>query len=128
MARYRENRPKIRVWLETAVRLYGKIARESLILRAANIGNRDVILSGYSLSGPKAKDVTRLWDRGDTPYKLPFKLSPGRTWETWDDIGAITRRLKRQGLSGRVKVWGWVGDQTGKTYKSKPIELDVGAW
>lgn len=123
--RDRASRVKVRVF-NGFVTDNADLSDVMLIREAANIGNRTVTLSAQGYELPDQKQLVSLMPQSNVTF--PYDLEPGKNCLTWGEIRKEARSLRESGYKGKVNLVGFYRDQTGKTYRSSPYELDVDKW
>jgi hypothetical protein len=93
----------------------------ALVLRAGNRSSADItaIGCGLRLPGPRTALFVRL-------REIPKRLASGDGLTEFEDLDVFKDALREQGLRGRVPIYGFVNDATGREHRArKPLMLDV---
>jgi len=120
---------RVKVELGYGILPYGPQYSKTVLLKAANIGNRTVTLSSREL---KAKPPTKekieltLTDPEGT-VQLPCELAPGKSLHAWKKESDIIEGLRNSGFKGIAKIFGVYRDAIGNSYKSKPLKIKINA-
>jgi|GEM_PF-3626535 hypothetical protein len=105
----------------------GDIPLQCYILLVKNLGNVNIIIDFVGVRW-KNKEYKRDFF-GSTlteEYQdFPYKLSPGSTLSVEFPRKEIEKNISKTGLSGSVKITGFVSDGSGKRYSSLPIVIDI---
>ncbi len=125
----KSQRVKLHVKFKNGLLTYhdGGLSKPMLFINAANVGNKSVMISSVQIN-IKHGNGGSLFTQFGHYQQLPYLLEPGDSFASWHEIKPIAVSLKRHGLSGKIKLEGYVTSKIGSEYKSKPYELDVDDW
>jgi hypothetical protein len=101
----------------------GFVEPEVLFLTAVNVGFTGIILNSVGFLLPDNKKTAIV--RPNSYVRFPHTLSGGNKCEVWKGKRQFARELKEHGFSGKIKIKGYYGTATGKTFKSKAKEFDI---
>lgn len=100
-----------------------------IFLTARNTSGVPVHLKTFVLSFKKGKVMGRLIDGYGANPTLPSKLQPGDSLVGWHDLRSLAKSLAGEGVTGKIKIYGYFVDGLNKKYYSKkPFKLDVDDW
>jgi len=122
---WKAKRPRINVttWLAFLQYPSGGTSEDVVFLEAANPGERTVRLRSMGLVLP---DKTRVYFHDpQSEVSFPHELAPEHSCRVSAWATQLAVRLNERGFSEKVKVIGFYDDEVGRTYKSKPYELDM---
>jgi hypothetical protein len=57
--------------------------------------------------------------------EFPYEIQPDSSCSLWVPAKQLAERLHSQGISGKVKLYGYVEDAVKRRYRSKPMKFDV---
>jgi len=121
---YRKNVRRVKVELS-----YGFISQANIlgpmliILSAANVGNREVILNSMGYLLPDGKRSVTIEPQSDV--RFPYALSEGKKCLVWKEQRRFAEELSKHGYSGKIKIRGYYQSATGEMFKSKPFDFDI---
>ena len=99
-------------------------AETVLALKLANPGQRTAFVSSCDLLILKTKKAFTYPDayRGK---QMPAELQPGQKEEFWFPLDKLETALRKEGLSGKIKVKARFRDAVGNEYLSKKFVLKI---
>src|SRR5438552_316188 len=96
-----EHRTAIQVTMSNGFLTAGpEISDAHLLLSAANVGNKVVVLSAAEISIPGGKKLVSPRMGGTAP--LPRHLAPGESQTMWIEMKSVARTLMQEGRRGNV--------------------------
>jgi len=121
---YRRSKPGIKVETTFGVTEVGKeLSNLKLMISAANIGSKNVTLTGVGLLLPRKGRLELIHYEGFTA--LPYELTEGKSCTLWEDSEKIASQLRSHGYSGKIKLKGFYRTAIGKMVVSKPLKYDI---
>jgi hypothetical protein len=128
---WREYRPNISLefsYQDTAFEpAVGEIPFQCYVLLVKNLGNVNIILDAAGVKWGDKKYIRKYYGSTitDVYHDFPFKLTPGSTLEIEFGVGEIQGAASSWGLSGAVKIIGFVRDGEKKIYTSPALAVNV---
>lgn len=121
---YRKNTHRIKVELSYEYHNQGKNVGPSVITsRAVNMGSREVTLNSMGYILPDGKKVVLIEPESNVSF--PHSLSEGKDCYFWVEQRKCAEELRKLGYSGKIKIIGFYGSNTGEILKSEPIDFDI---
>jgi len=121
---YRKNFRRIKVVLSSGFHNQGNNVGPSVITsRAVNMGSREVTLNSMGYILPDGKKAIIIEPQSNVIF--PHSLSEGKDCYVWKDQRKWAEELRNHGYSGRIKIRGYYGSNTGEIFKSEPIDFDI---
>ncbi len=106
--------------------LYGSpgswVSATQLVYSAVNTGGTSVRITSVGLKLPHGDKLVPVNYQGGP---LPNTVLPGHNVEIYEDVAQVQTTLRKEGLTGEVKVQAVFNDATGKAYTSKKMKLSV---
>ena len=99
----------------------GDLSETMILLEAANVGERPVILSSYALRLPDKKLL--IFPFRPQHVQLPHELLAGRSCTMAMPIKEVVRQLQANGNIGTSKVIPQFSTQAGRVFKGKPLKV-----
>jgi 4-amino-4-deoxy-L-arabinose transferase-like glycosyltransferase len=118
----RDNPPSTRFFAA----IPGELPAEHIVIIGVNSGQREVTLGAVGLILPNGQYFAP--DNLPTSAPLPYRLASGAGCDTWTGVHDFARLLLNHGFTGKIRLIGYYGDQSGHLYRAKPFEFDVDAW
>jgi hypothetical protein len=104
----------------------GGTSEEMIFLTASNPGQKVVTLSSQGFILPNGMSLVIPSPQSDTTF--PCELLPGKNCQIWIGAREMTRTLKANSFSGKVRLIGFYRDQVDRIFKSKPFKFNVYDW
>ena len=123
----KDKKPQVEARLSLGFLTHGPhMSDEHVLLTAANIGERNVMLSSGALLLPDGSQVITFAD--NATERFPHQLEAGKSMTMWFELRPLVAQIRARGHSGRMKVRAKFCDQTSREFISKPMELDLSQW
>jgi hypothetical protein len=124
LASRREKSRRVKVELSLGFLAHGPtLSPTMLFIVASNIGTLPVTLSSSGIRLPNGRQA--ICPLPNTDVRFPHELQGGKDCRIWIDAREFADTLRREGLSGKVRLTGFYLDQTGVRHKSKPFKFDA---
>jgi hypothetical protein len=129
LSQERRAKPQIRALLDSGVTVFtglggpGIQPLPSLLFQLIHDGDIPISVSEVSLELPNGGGHAYL--ALNPPNPLPYTLEPRKNLSHAVTVDQIARDLRRQGLSGVIKIRARFRDATGRVYKSTPRGFNV---
>lgn len=121
---YRKNVRRIEVELSYEFHNQGNNEEPSVITsRAVNMGSREVTLNSMGYILPDGNKVVLIEPESNVSF--PHILSEGKDCSIWIEQREWAEELRKLGYSGKIKIIGFYGSNTGEIFKSEPIDFDI---
>ena len=93
-----------------------------LVYSAANTGSTSVRVNSVALLLPNGRKLIPTNYQGGP---VPNTILPGHSLDIYEDVSQVEVALRREGLTGKLRVKAAFNDATGKIYRSKATTLEV---
>jgi len=92
-----------------------------------NLGKESITIDAAGFNWKKREYITKYYHDliSDDSESFPVKLDSGSTKSIAFSRREISQEILNSGLSGTIKVKGFIKDGYGKYYKSSPVEIIV---
>jgi len=121
---YRKNIRRVKVVLSYGFHSQGNNVGLSVITsRAVNMGSREVTLNSMGYILPDGKKAIIIDPQSNVSF--PHSLSEGKDCYVWKEQRKWAEELRIHGYSGKIKIRGYYGSNTGEIFESIPIDFDI---
>jgi|GEM_PF-1991175 len=122
---WRNAKPRVSVGIQQSVIIMGSgsCSEPVITVTPKNYGQKKVTLSNMGFLLPDKKILGVPLPLG--PVRLPYELEPEANCTMWVEEKEFAKSILSQGMTGRVKIVGYVVDAVGRQYKSKSLEFNV---
>jgi len=122
-------RPRVQVRMATGFPILGTdFGPSTIYAEAANVGEKAVTLARHAFVLPDSQQIVTLQPSGVGDVQLPSELPPGKSCRSSVEISTLVAALRGHGYSGKTKLSSVYEDQTGRSYKSKPMPFNIDGW
>jgi hypothetical protein len=89
-----------------------------------NMGQKKVVLHSWGFTINRNEESIMVTQPSGL-VEFPYELLPDSSCSLWVPAKQLAERLHSQGISGKVKLSGYVEDAVKRRYRSKPMKFDV---